>query len=69
MRDPEGGGEDEGVLLSVVLDGFRERSYLLCLDARTMREVGRADLGAVVGFGFHGIHVPVEGKGGSSGDF
>lgn len=48
------GEEDSGVLLSVVLDGYAGRSYLLVLDARTMREVGRATLSRAVGFGFHG---------------
>ncbi|KAI9675733.1 MAG: hypothetical protein M1817_001100 [Caeruleum heppii] len=46
--------EDAGVLLSVVLDGTQGKSYLLCLDARTMKEVGRAEMDSVVGFGFHG---------------
>ncbi|SPO07108.1 related to beta-carotene 15,15`-dioxygenase [Cephalotrichum gorgonifer] len=53
----EDGGEraeDDGVLLSVVLDGESRVSYLLCLDARTMEEVGRAECGFAVGFGFHG---------------
>ena len=36
--------EDDGVLLSVVLDGKKEESYLLVLDARTMEEVGRAEM-------------------------
>lgn len=57
VADPEGRGEDEGVLLSVVLDGDRGSSYLVCLDARTMTEVGRADVGGVVGLGFHGRHL------------
>lgn len=57
VADPEGKEEDDGVLLSVVLDGFIEKSYLLCLDARTMIEIGRAEVGAAVGFGFHGVHV------------
>ncbi|CAK7244176.1 MAG: hypothetical protein STHCBS139747_005711 [Sporothrix thermara] len=48
--------EDDGVLLSVVLDGFAAKSYLLCLDARTMKEVGRAEVGFAIGFGFHGAH-------------
>ena len=51
--------EDDGVLLSVVLDGTAASSYLLCLDARTMRELGRAEVGFAVGFGFHGAHVMV----------
>lgn len=48
--------EDDGVLLSVVLDGHARTSYLLCLDARTMNEVGRAEVGIAVGIGFHGHH-------------
>ncbi|KIW02557.1 uncharacterized protein PV09_06012 [Verruconis gallopava] len=59
VADPEGSAEDDGVLLSVVLDGLKESSYLLCLDARTMQELGRAEVGGVVGFGFHGLHVKV----------
>ncbi|GJC85314.1 retinal Mueller cells isomerohydrolase [Colletotrichum liriopes] len=50
--------EDDGVILSVVLDGTAERSYLLCLDARTMTELGRAECDFAVGLGFHGIHAP-----------
>jgi torulene dioxygenase len=57
VPNPEGEEEDDGVLLSVVLDGFRKTSYLVCLDARTMAELGRADVQCVVGFGFHGAHV------------
>ncbi len=60
MPDPDKGEEDEdaGILLVVVLDGYQEKSYLLVLDAKTMREMGRADVGQSVAFGFHGIHVP-----------
>ncbi|KAF9882480.1 carotenoid cleavage dioxygenase 1 [Colletotrichum karsti] len=54
----EAGAEDDGVVLSVVLDGTAQKSYLLCLDARTMTELGRAECGFVVGLGFHGIHAP-----------
>lgn len=56
VADPDGGGEDDGVCLSVVLDGTRERSHLLVLDARTFEEVGRAEMEVVVPFGFHGTH-------------
>ena len=58
IADPEGTAEDDGVLMTVVLDGVNGDSYLLVLDAKTMREVGRANVGSVVGFGFHGTHVP-----------
>jgi torulene dioxygenase len=62
VRDPEGTEEDDGVLLTVVLDGNRGRSYLLCLNARDLTEMGRAETPVVVGFGFHGIHVPSRGE-------
>ncbi|KAF3481068.1 carotenoid cleavage dioxygenase 1 [Arthroderma uncinatum] len=54
--------EDDGVLLSVVLDGLSGKSYLLVLDAKTMTEVGRADVHGAIGFGFHGVHVRSDGK-------
>ena len=54
--NPRGTAEDDGVLLSVVLDGFTEKSYLLVLNAKSMEEVGRASMECVVGFGFHGIY-------------
>ncbi|KAL4953636.1 carotenoid oxygenase [Aspergillus filifer] len=57
VPDPNGKDEDDGVLLSVVLDGFTGNSYLLVLDARTMEEIGRASVKGVVAFGFHGVHV------------
>jgi torulene dioxygenase len=50
--------EDAGVLLSVVLDGIKGMSYLLILDAKTLVEVGKAHVNGVIGFGFHGTHVP-----------
>jgi torulene dioxygenase len=57
VPNPEGVEEDDGILLSVVLDGFKGTSYLLCLDAKTMKEVGRATCEWAVGLGFHGAHV------------
>ncbi|KAJ5237422.1 hypothetical protein N7489_007513 [Penicillium chrysogenum] len=61
VANPEGTSEDDGVLLSVVLDGMRGKSYLLCLDARNLSELGRANVDGAVGFGFHGQHVPTVG--------
>ncbi|KAK7912081.1 hypothetical protein PG985_014562 [Apiospora marii] len=51
--------EDDGVLLSVVLDGYGRNSYLLCLDARTMKELGRAECGWAIAHGFHGMHARI----------
>ena len=49
--------EAEGLVLSVILDGAREQSALLVLDAETLEEVARADLPHIVPFHFHGRHV------------
>jgi torulene dioxygenase len=61
IADPSGKNEDDGVLLSVVLDGMRSKSYLLCLDAHDLTELGRANVNGPIGFGFHGQHVPTVG--------
>ncbi|KAK4107026.1 hypothetical protein N656DRAFT_822023 [Canariomyces notabilis] len=53
--------EDDGVLLSVVLDGANRTSYLLCLDAKTMTDLGRAECEFGVAIGLHGCHVPAAG--------
>ncbi|KAE8382961.1 carotenoid oxygenase [Aspergillus bertholletiae] len=58
---PDGSEEDDGVLLSVVLDGYSSKSYLLCLDAKTLKELGRAQVNGPIGFGFHGQHIPANG--------
>jgi torulene dioxygenase len=50
--------EDDGIILSLVLDGSAEKSYLMCLDARTMTEVGRAQADFPIAIGLHGIHNP-----------
>lgn len=60
--------EDDGVLLSVALDGPAGRSYLLVLDARTMLEVGRAEVDGALGFGLHGTHVSAFGGKGVGGE-
>jgi beta,beta-carotene 9',10'-dioxygenase len=51
---PDADGEDEGVLLSVVLDGERGNSFLLVLDAGSLDELARAEVPHHIPFGFHG---------------
>jgi carotenoid cleavage dioxygenase-like enzyme len=46
--------EDDGVLLSVVLDALNATSYLLVLDAASLAELGRARVPHHIPFGFHG---------------
>jgi beta,beta-carotene 9',10'-dioxygenase len=50
--------EDDGVVLSVVLDAKRGKSFLLVADAATFDEVARVQLPYVVTFGFHGNFFP-----------
>jgi carotenoid cleavage dioxygenase-like enzyme len=51
---PDATEEDDGVLLSVVLDGRSERSFLLVLDAASLEELARAEVPHHIPFGFHG---------------
>jgi carotenoid cleavage dioxygenase-like enzyme len=46
--------EDEGVLLSIVLDGRKGNSFLLVLDAASLDELARAEVPHHIPFGFHG---------------
>lgn len=53
---PNPRGEDDGVIMSVVLDGGRRRSALIVLDARSMEEIARASVPHHIPFGFHGLY-------------
>jgi carotenoid cleavage dioxygenase-like enzyme len=54
VRAPDGSAEDDGVILSVVLDPAAGRSFLAVLDARTLEELARAEAPHHIPFGFHG---------------
>jgi len=51
--------EDDGVLLSVILDSVHNSSFLLILDARDLSEVARVNVDYVIRFGFHGRYYQV----------
>jgi beta,beta-carotene 9',10'-dioxygenase len=51
---PDAQDEDDGVLLSVVLDSAAESSLLLVLDAADLHELARARVPHHIPFGFHG---------------
>ncbi len=51
---PQADGEDDGVLLSVVLDAAAETSFLLVLDATDLSELARARVPHHIPFSFHG---------------
>jgi len=56
VRRPAARTEDDGVLLSVVLDASARTSYLLVLDARDLTEIARARVPHHIPFGFHGVY-------------
>jgi carotenoid cleavage dioxygenase-like enzyme len=51
---PGAKGEDDGVVLSVVLDANRSTSFLLILAAGSFEEAARAEVPHHIPFGFHG---------------
>ncbi|KAK4500912.1 hypothetical protein PRZ48_009104 [Zasmidium cellare] len=53
---PNATAEDDGVLLTVVMNSVEKRSSLVVLNATTMREIGRAKMPLVVNYGFHGAY-------------
>jgi carotenoid cleavage dioxygenase-like enzyme len=55
---PTGVEEDDGILLSVVLDAGAGTSFLLALDAATLTELARASVPHHIPFGFHGNYFP-----------
>jgi carotenoid cleavage dioxygenase-like enzyme len=54
VESPTRSVEDDGVILSVVLDSATERSFLLVLDAVSFEELARAEAPHHIPFGFHG---------------
>lgn len=57
VASPGARAEDDGVLLSVVLDTALARSFLLVLDAATFTELGRAYLPHHIPLEFHGTFI------------
>jgi len=55
--------EDAGVVLSIVLDAQREKSFLLVLDAQTFTELSRAEVDYPIPFGIHGMYLDAQHKG------
>lgn len=62
VSKPSASGEDAGVLLSVVLDAQRNRSFLLVLDAASLTEIARAECPHHIPLGFHGNYFPTGGQ-------
>jgi beta,beta-carotene 9',10'-dioxygenase len=60
---PSRAAEDDGVLLSVVLDTGKDSSFLLVLDAATLKELARAEAPHAIPFHFHGNYLPNQAAG------
>lgn len=56
VAKPEAKKEDEGALISLVLDSNKKKSFILVLDAITLKEIGRAYLPCHVPCGARGIY-------------
>lgn len=54
VSSPNAKEEDDGVVLSVILDAKKERSFLLILDAKEFKEIARAQVPHHIPFGIHG---------------
>ena len=55
VPNPQGVDEDDGVVLSVVLDFAHRSSFLLVLDAKNWAELARASVPHAIPLGLHGI--------------
>jgi beta,beta-carotene 9',10'-dioxygenase len=53
IAKPDASKEDEGVILSVVLDSHAQKSFLLILDAQSFKEIGRAYVPCHIPFTVH----------------
>ncbi|KAG6020957.1 hypothetical protein E4U41_002672 [Claviceps citrina] len=58
---PGGVREDDGVIMTLVLDSSGQKSYLLCLDAATLEELGRAETDFPIALALHGSRTPLAG--------
>lgn len=59
IRTPGTEREDDGVLMSVVLDASGSASFLLALNATDLTEIARARVPHHIPFGFHGGYFPL----------
>jgi beta,beta-carotene 9',10'-dioxygenase len=53
VPDPNSTAEDDGVILSTVLDSSKDESFLLILDAKDFSELARLALPHIIPLGFH----------------
>lgn len=54
VANPNGTAEDDGVILSQVLDSGQPQTFLLVLNAQSFEEMARAEVPHIIPFNFHG---------------
>jgi len=54
VSTPEALKEDDGVVLALILDHIHNDSFLLILDGKSFKEIGRARAPHLIPSGFHG---------------
>jgi len=59
IPSPDSKSEDDGVLLSIILDAKNMNTLLAVLDAKTLKVIGRAIVPKIIP---HGLHVNFFGK-------
>lgn len=52
---PDATKEEDGILLTVVLDTRKQNSFLLILNARNLAEIARAEVPQLIPYGLHGM--------------
>jgi beta,beta-carotene 9',10'-dioxygenase len=60
---PDGVAEDDGIILSVILNSKKANSFLLVLNAQSFQEIARAEVPHHIPFGFHGRYFDEIGTG------
>jgi len=60
VENPEAKFEDDGVVLSLILNVSNNSTFLLILDGQTFQELARVNLPFFIPFGFHGKFYPNE---------
>jgi carotenoid cleavage dioxygenase-like enzyme len=53
IPSPTSKSDEDGILISIVLDTQNQRSFLMVLDAITMQEIARATVPEPIVYGFH----------------
>lgn len=54
VTNPESESEDDGIILSLILDAHQKKSFLLFLDALTFEEIARVYVPHIIPYSLHG---------------